>query len=162
MYNQYTGTNNPINFNTSNNNTLSITSPELITFETTANLDGSVFNASTNSGTYTYSIVNETNGEEVSYSSGAINLSGNSSIFSYDFIEPGNYKITVTYDVKYGTNNENTISKTAIYYVNYNSSKEQTSASTLKLSSIDTLSFVSNSIFSTSNEFISYKRYNIK
>ena len=162
LYNQYTGTNNPINFNTSNNNTLSITSPELITFETTANLDGSVFNASTNSGTYTYSIVNETNGEEVSYSSGAINLSGNSSIFSYDFIEPGNYKITVTYDVKYGTNNENTISKTAIYYVNYNSSKEQTSASTLKLSSIDTLSFISNSIFSTSNEFISYKRYNIK
>ncbi|MBR4486773.1 hypothetical protein IKS57_05545, partial [bacterium] len=102
-------------------------------------------------GNYSYSIVNED--ANINYSNSG-NFSGDNTIFSYDFNQPGKYVITVKYSLNQDNVNANTkdisvtcINKTVTYYVYYN--KLTISATSLNpdLGTTDTLSVNNSKVY---------------
>ena len=111
-------------FNNSSNETLNITSPELINFNNTATYSGQTVFSPTFSGTYTYSIINKT--ADIDYSNNG-SLSGNNLTFNYYFDKLGEYEITITYILNNVLGNQ-TITNTQTYYVNYQTSTSTSSS----------------------------------
>ena len=121
LYNTYTsGASTPIAFtNSGTGNTVNINSNSLITFQTSAttiagNVTSTTFtnNGSTLNASCTYTIMN---GSNTVISGGTIY--NDQGFFSFDFTEPGQYKIEVTYSIP---NVGGTKSSVETYYVNYN------------------------------------------
>lgn len=121
LYNTYTtGASTPIAFtNSGTGNTVNINSNSLITFQTSAttiagNATSTTFtnNGSALNASCTYTIMN---GSNTVISGGTIY--NDQGFFSFDFTEPGQYEIEVTYSIP---NVGGTKSSVETYYVNYN------------------------------------------
>ena len=153
LYNTYTsGASTPIAFtNSGTGNTVNINSNSLITFQTSAttiagNVTSTTFtnNGSALNASCTYTIMN---GSNTVISGGTIY--NDQGFFSFDFTEPGQYKIEVTYSIP---NVGGTKSSVETYYVNYNQVAVSVPNNNPKVGSTVTLSANNNNMYASTTD----------
>ena len=149
---------NPYNaFNT--NNTLNISQPRAISFNTTATIQNPLSTITSYSGNYTYSVLNKTTNQTLNFSG---SLNSNSNIFNYYFYIPGQYEITVQFNLNNVAGKN--LTRTQTFYVNYNQITISASNSNPTLGSSDTLSVNNSNVFenTTNSPNIQYQWFQIQ